>query len=136
MIRGRVNPEFKPIVNIQLLHENGEFSPFEVKFDTGFNGELGLLTSVIEILKNSPSESRVVTFANGAVATVNAYDVDAMIDGEVRRLNAMDFGSGSLLLGMKALPTWTGCVEFKINGDVTIEKMPSHYPLSRSAGEG
>ena len=136
MIRGRVNPEFKPIVNIQLRHENGEFSPFEVKFDTGFNGELGLPTSVIEILKKSPSESRVVTFANGEVATVNAYDVDAMIDGEVRRLNAMDFGSGSLLLGMKALPTWTGCVEFKINGDVTIQKMPSHSPLSRPAGEG
>lgn len=34
----------------------------------------------------------------------------------------MDFGSGNLLLGMKALPTWIGCVEFKVNGDVTIQK--------------
>ena len=40
MIRGRVNAEFKPIVSIQLRHETGEFNPFEMKFDTGFNGEL------------------------------------------------------------------------------------------------
>ena len=122
MIRGRVNAEFQPIVSIQLRHETGVFTPFDVKFDTGFNGELGLPTSVIELLRKSSAESRVVTFANGDVATVDAYDVDVMIDGEVRRLNAMDFGSGSLLLGMKALPTWQGCVEFKINGDVTIQK--------------
>ena len=122
MIRGLVNAEFKPIISIQLRHETGEFSPFEVKFDTGFNGELGLPTSVIELLKKSPVESRVVTFGNGEVATVKAYDVDAMIDGEVRRLTAMDFGSGNLLLGMKALLLWTGCVEFKVNGDVTIQK--------------
>ena len=122
MIRGRVNAEFQPIVSIQLRHETGVFSPFEVKFDTGFNGELGLPTSVIELLKKSSAESRVVRFANGEVTTVDAYDVDVMIDGEVRRLNAMDFGSGSLLLGMKALSTWIGSVEFKVNGDVTIQE--------------
>ena len=122
MIRGRVNAEFQPIVSIQMRHETGVFNPFEVKFDTGFNGELGLPTPVIELLKKSSAESRVVRFANGEVATVDAYYVDVMVDGEVRRLNAMDFGSGSLLLGMKALPTWTGSVEFKVNGDVTIQE--------------
>ena len=122
MIRGRVNAEFKPIVRIQLRRENGEFNPFEVTFDTGFNGELGLPTAVIELLKRSPAESRVVTFGNGEVATVKAYDVDVLIGDETRHLTAMDFGSGSLLLGMKALPTWTGCVEFKVNGEVTIQK--------------
>lgn len=81
MIRGLVNAEFKPIISIQLRHETGEFSPFEVKFDTGFNGELGLPTSVIQLLKKSPAESRVVTFGNSEIATVKAYDVDAMIDG-------------------------------------------------------
>ena len=122
MIRGKVTPEFMPIVNILLRHESGEFSPFEVKFDTGFNGELGLPACVIKMLKKSPAESRGVMFGNGEVVNVNSFYIEAMIDGEVRRLNAMDFGSGSLLLGMQALPEWTGCVEFKVSGDVTIQK--------------
>ena len=122
MIRGTVNADLQPIVNLHLRRESGEFRPFDLKFDTGFNGELGLPTSVIDSLRRSDAESRVVTFGNGEVATVKAYDVEVKFDGEIRRLNAMDFGSGNLLFGMKAFPAWTGCVEFKVNGEVTIQK--------------
>ena len=122
MIRGRVNPELQPIVNIDLRCLSGEFGQFQLKFDTGFNGELALPSAILENLKKSLVETQVTRFANGATETVNVYDIEVLIDGEIRGMEALDLGSGSLLLGMKALPTWTGCVEFKINGDVTIQK--------------
>ena len=49
-------------------------------------------------------------------------------------MTALDLGSGSLLLGMKALPTWTGYVEFKVNGEVAIQnpqqKRAKHHEVS------
>ena len=121
MIRGRVNANIEPIVTIELRKVTGEFDSFDIKFDTGFNGELGLPESVLKHLEKSPVDAKLVRFANDDHAIVDAYDVEARIDGEIRHLTAMDFGSGSRLLGMRALPQWTGCVEFRFNGDVRIE---------------
>ena len=122
MIRGRVNAELQPIVSIDLRCLTGEFGQFEVKFDTGFNGELALPTSILENLKKSLADTQVARFANGASETVNVYDIEVLIDGEIREMTALDLGNGSLLLGMKAFPLWTGCVEFRVNGDVTIQQ--------------
>ena len=122
MIRGRVNVDLQPFVGLELRTKSGEFERFNLKLDTGFNGELGLPDSILDMLQKTLNGEYVTRFANGQVAIVDAYDVEAIIDGEIRRLIAMDFGSGSRLLGMKALPTWTGCIEFEVNGDVTIEK--------------
>ena len=122
MIHGRVNSEFEPIVSIGLRRRNGEFARFDVKFDTGFNGELGLPVSILNDLENTPIDVKVARFANGTYETVNVYEVDVLIDGEVRQMTALDLGDGSRLLGMKALLSWTGCVEFKVNGDVTIRQ--------------
>ena len=122
MIHGKVDDDLQPMVSIQLRDQRGGFKPFDVKLDTGFNGELGLPTSVLDLLKKTRSMNRVVRFANDRSEIVNTYRVEALVDGETRRMVAMDFGSGSRLLGMDALPSWTGCVEFKVNGDVTIEK--------------
>ena len=122
MIRGRVNAELQPIVSIDLRRLTGEFRQFEVKFDTGFNGELALPNSILENLKKTLADTQAVRFANGVWETVNVYDIEVLIDGEIREMTALDLGNGSLLLGMKALPMWTGCVEFKVNGDVTIQK--------------
>ncbi|MCY4475912.1 MAG: hypothetical protein OXC83_10830 [Chloroflexi bacterium] len=122
MIRGRVNAELQPIISIDLRCQTGEFGRFEVKFDTGFNGELALPTAILENLKKSLADTQVTRFANGASETVNVYDIEVLIGGEIREMEALDLGSGSLLLGMKALPTWTGTVEFKVNGDVTIQE--------------
>ena len=135
MIRGRVNAELQPIVDLQLRHETGEFNRFEVKFDTGFNGELALPTSVLEVLKKSSVDTKVARFANGVFETVGVYDVEVLIDGEVQLMTALDLDSGSLLLGMKALPTWTGYVEFKVNGEVAIQnpqqKRAKHHEVTQ-----
>lgn len=122
MIRGRVNAQLQPMVSIDLRRLTGEFVKFEVKFDTGFNGELALPTSILENLRKSLADTQAVRFANGVWETVNVYDIEVLIDGEIREMTALDLGNGSLLLGMKALPLWTGCVEFKANGEVTIQK--------------
>lgn len=122
MIRGRVNAELQPYVSIELRTHSGEFEEFDLKLDTGFNGELGLPSSTLERLQTNPRGCFVTRFANGESETVHAYDVEAVIDGEVTPLTAMEFRSGSHLLGMKALPMWTACVEFRVNGDVTIQK--------------
>lgn len=122
MIHGKVDNDLQPMICIQLLDHAGQYKDFEVKLDTGFNGELGLPVSVLNLLEKTPFESRVVRFADDRSEIVNAYRVEALVDGKARSMVAMDFGSGSRLLGMDALPTWTGCVEFKVNGDVTIRK--------------
>ena len=122
MIRGRVNADLQPFVSLQLRTKSGEFERFDIKFDTGFNDELGLPNSILDVLQTTSNGEFVTRFGNGQVAIVDAYDVEAIIDGDIQSLVAMDFGSGSQLLGMKALPTWTGCVEFKVNGDVTIQR--------------
>ena len=122
MIYGKVDDDLQPMVSIQLRDQTGEFKRFEVKLDTGFNGELGLPASVLDLLQKTPFMNRIVRFANDRSEIVNSYRVEALVDGESRSMIAMDFGSGSRLLGMDALPSWTGCVEFKVNGDVTIQK--------------
>ena len=122
MILGKVDDKLQPMISIQLRDHTGKYKDFEVKLDTGFNGELGLPASVLNLLEKTHFETRAVRFADDRSDIVNAYYVNAMIDGEKRRMVAMDFGSGSRLLGMDALPSWTGCVEFKVNGDVTIQK--------------
>lgn len=122
MIQGKVDADLQPMVNIHLRDQTGNFKRFEVKFDTGFNGELGLPASLLNVLEKTPFVNRTVRFANDEVQVVDAYRVDALIDGETRSMVAMDFGSGSRLLGMDALPSWVGCVEFRVNGDVTIQK--------------
>ena len=122
MIRGRVNAELQPLVIVDLRRLTGDFGQFEVKFDTGFNGELALPSAILENLKKTLVTTQVTRFANGASETVNVYDIEAVIDGEIRKMETLDLGNGSLLLGMKALPLWTGSVEFRVNGDVTIQK--------------
>ena len=122
MIRGKVNADLQPFVSLELRTKSGEFERFDIKFDTGFNGELGLPNSILDMLQKTSSGEFITRFGNGQFAIVDAYDVEAIIDGQVQSLIAMDFGSDSQLLGMKALPKWTGCVEFKVNGDVTIQR--------------
>ncbi len=120
MIHGKVDDNLQPMIGIQLRDHSGQYRVFQVKLDTGFNGELGLPASVLNLLEKTHFETRAIRFADDRSDIVNAYYVNALIDGESRRMVAMDFGTGSRLLGMDALPSWTGCVEFNVNG--TIQK--------------
>lgn len=126
MIRGVVDELLQPKIEIPIFGVNGDLVPVELKFDTGFNGELGLRSSTLEGLKKSFVAEKSTAFGNGQVAKLVEYEVECLIDGETELLTALDLGQrGAHLLGMKALPLWIGSVEFRVNGDVTIEKMRS-----------
>lgn len=123
MIRGVVDGWLHPRIEIQIRSIDGGFVPVGLKFDTGFNGELGLSSSTLEGLKRSFVAEKSTVFGNGQVEKLAEYQVECLIDGETELLTALDLGQkGGNLLGMKALPLWTGCVEFKVNGEVTIQK--------------
>ena len=124
MIRGVVDGFLQPKIEIPIRGNSGELVPVELKFDTGFNGELGLASSILERLKKTFVAERSTIFGNGQVEKLAEYEVECHIDGETEFLTALDLGPrGGHLLGMKALPLWKGSVEFRVNGDVTIEKM-------------
>ena len=127
MIRGIVDGWLQPNIEIPIRSVDGNLVSIGLKFDTGFNGELGLRSSTLERLKKSFVAEKSTIFGNGQVETLVEYEVECLIDGETELLTALDLGQrGGHLLGMKALPLWKGSVEFRVNGDVTIEKMPSH----------
>ena len=123
MIRGTVDAFLQPKFEIPFRGIDGEIVPVDLKLDTGFNGELGLSSVTLERLAKSFLAEKTTRFGNGHIETLLEFEVECIIDGQPQRLAALDLGSdGGQVLGMRALPSWTGCVEFKINGDVTIQK--------------
>ena len=53
MIRGIVDGSLQPKIEIPIRSVDGDLVSVELKFDTGFNGELGLRSSTLERLKKS-----------------------------------------------------------------------------------
>ena len=123
MISGKVDAFLQPKFEFPFRGIDGETVPVELKLDTGFNGELGLSSATLGRLEKSFLAERTTRFGNGQIESLLEFEVECIIDGQSQRLAALDLGSdGGHVLGMKALPTWTGCVEFKVNGDVTIQE--------------
>ena len=123
MIRGTVDGLLQPKIEIPIRSMDRDFVSVGLKFDTGFNGELGLRSSTLERLKRSFVAEKSTAFGNGHVEKLAEYEVECLIDGKTELFTALDLGQrGGHLMGMKALPLWTGCVEFKVNGDVSIQK--------------
>lgn len=136
MIHGVVDGWLQPRIEIPIRDVSGDFIQVGLKFDIGFNGELGLSSSTLDGLKKSFVAEKSTAFGNGQIEKLIEYEVECLIDGETEFLTALDLGQrGGHLLGMKALPLWKGSVEFRVNGDVIIEKMPPLLP-SHSVREG
>ncbi len=123
MISGKVNAFLQPKIEIPFRGIDDEIVSVDLKLDTGFNGELGLSSATLERLAKSFLAEKTTRFGNGQIESLLEFEVECIIDGQSQRLAALDLGSdGGHVLGMKALPTWTGCVEFKVNGEVSIQK--------------
>ena len=122
MIRGVVNQLLQPEVEIAIRGSSGCLVPIKFKFDTGFNGELALGSPTLKWLEKSIVAEKSAMFGNGQVEKLLEYEVECLINDEIQLLRALDLGQqGSNLIGMRALTGWTGCVEFRVNGDVKIE---------------
>ncbi len=99
---------------------NGDWQSFEVKFDTGFNGELGLSKSLLDRLATTEEEKYTVRLADGSIATRQAYIIEMRVGGEQESRIALDLAAGGELIGMTAFPGWEAHIEIRANGDVRI----------------
>ena len=122
MISGLVDAWLQPKIEIPIRNTDGGFTPIELKFDTGFNGELGLSSPTLKGLEKSFVAEKSTMFGNGQIEHLIEYEVECLIDGKSELMTALDLGkNGGHLLGMRSLPLWTGCVEFRVGGEVLIE---------------
>ncbi len=108
------------MVPVELRLENGKWETFHLKFDTGFNGELGLPNSMLKRLATEKEEKYVVRLADGKEKKRQGYIVEIRIDGERETRIALDLGAGGNLIGMTAVPCWEAHIEIRANGDVRI----------------
>ena len=106
---------------LHLLQASGEYVQLDAKFDTGFNGDLGLPSDVLNGLASEPEDDCETRFANGTRQVIKTYRVVAKISDEERELIALDLDQGGPLLGMGSLPNWVSTIELKVNGEVRIE---------------
>lgn len=120
LIVGRVNHRFQPMVKAQLQLSNGEFDAFELKFDTGFNGELGLSSDTLQRLRKEKEDLYVVRLADGRLRRRQGYLVEMRVNGERLTRIALDMGDGGDLIGMTACPGWEANIQIRINGDVKV----------------
>ena len=120
MIRGRVNVYGQPIVTVDIQLKNGDYETFDIKLDTGFNGELGLPSRLLNDLHTTLDDEYSTRLADGNIQQRQGYLVETLIGDETRTLLALDMGSGGPLLGTTALPALEARNEFLVNGDVTI----------------
>ena len=120
MIRGRVNVYGQPIVTVDIQLKNGDYETFDIKLDTGFNGELGLPIQLLDELRTTPDDEYSTRLADGNIQQRQGYLVETLIGGQTRTLIAIDMGTGGPLLGTTALPGWEARIEFLVNGQVKI----------------
>ena len=120
MIRGRVNVYGQPIVDVDIQLKNGNYETFDLKLDTGFNGELGLPSRLLDELITTLEDEYSTRLADGNIQQRQGYLVETLIGGQNRMLIALDMGDGGPLLGTTALPGWEARIEFRVNGQVTI----------------
>ena len=120
MIRGRVNVYGQPIVTVDIQLKNGNYERFDIKLDTGFNGELGLPSRLFKDLRTTPDDEYSPRLVDGNIQQRQGYLVETLIGDETRTLLALDIGSGGPLLGTTALPAWEARIGFLVNGQVKI----------------
>ena len=104
--------------NMQL--SNRDFETFDLKFDTGFNGELGLSRNTLNRLQRQKEEQYDVRLADGEIQQRQGYLVQMCINGQRLSRLALDMGDGGDLIGMTAFPGWNAHIEIRVNGDVNI----------------
>ena len=108
------------MVTVDIQLKNGDYETFDIKLDTGFNGELGLPSRLLNDLRTTLDDEYSTRLADGNIQQRQGYLVETLIGDETRTLLALDMGSGGPLLGTTALPGWETRIEFLVNGQVKI----------------
>ena len=97
MINGRVSAELDPLATIEIKNGQGGDQPVEVVVDTGFNGELVLLSHLVQSIGLEYIDDVPVVLAERQPRPVSAYDCVVSWHGRHREVVVLDMGSEPLL---------------------------------------
>jgi clan AA aspartic protease len=73
MIEGTVSANLSPIIKLKLLGANHREETVEAAIDSGFNGELTIPISIVELLEWPFKHSEQTTLADGNDVTMPVY---------------------------------------------------------------
>jgi clan AA aspartic protease len=123
LIEGFANNNLEPIVDIELLDENGNREKTSVIIDTGFNGYLCLSEDLVEKVKLSYYGSDRFELGDGKVVESDVYlGMIAFDDKEVEVLVILS-ASEDTLIGTSLLKDKTLFVNF-VDRKLVIQAVP------------
>lgn len=124
MIKGRVDGNQQALVTIDVMDGEGNPQSLEAILDTGFTGYLTLPTGSIRRLGLRSVGQRTFELANGELFAFEAYLASVSWHGSLRDVLVLKSDS-SPLLGMTLLWGSRVIVDALMDGEVTIEELPS-----------
>ena len=122
MIRGRVGPDLKARLIVDLIAASGTSHPVEFEIDTGFTGSITLPRNLIRLLGLTRQGTSLATLADGQVVEFNIYIARAAWHGQQRDMVVFESESEPLI-GMTMLKRSRLTLEAEEGGEVTIEEM-------------
>ncbi len=127
MIRGRVSPELRPLVTIDIENGNGVLQSLEVIVDTGFNGDLTLPSGLIRRLRLPYSGQDFANLADGR--PIRTYNYAGVVSWHEKPRNVTVIETdGEPLLGMSLLLDSKLTVSARPGGEVVIEEEEPGQP--------
>lgn len=121
MIEGKIDGGYKPVVLVRIMSREGEYHPFNVVLDTGFNGDLVLPPAAIQRLGLVQAVVFKATLANGQEVYLDGFETTALWHNRPRRLIVLEPGNEALL-GMNLLAGSRVTLDVEADGAVVIEE--------------
>ena len=122
MIRGTVFPNRQALVAVELLAADGQFQPFDLILDTGFDGDLILPLQSLRQLAVLPEVGLPVELADGSRIIAHTWKATALWDNNQRKVLIVE-SDGDPLLGMGLLWQNRITLEARPFGSLTIERL-------------
>jgi len=122
MIEGRVTPDRKAVISLNLEAANREWEAGTAVIDTGFTGYLALPAERVRELGLRFLGARVGILADGRPAVLNAFRAVVQWHGQRRAVPALEV-QGAALIGMGLLEGSLLTVRVADDGPVRIEPL-------------
>ena len=119
ILRGIVNSDLEPRLNLRLRGQDGLVSVVDALVDTGYSGEISLPISVAKRLGSVRGLGGRIVLADGTSIAYDSYNVDFEWLGSRRRVAASAMGD-DVVIGMGLLSEHALMIEATVGGAVTI----------------
>jgi clan AA aspartic protease len=123
MITGRIGPDRKAVILLQLHGPGAGSREVSAVIDTGFTGALALPSAVIRALGLPHRGGRRANLADGSRTQLDAYEVTVIWDGAPTDVIALA-AERPPLVGMALLFGSLMTMHLQDGGRVTIEPLP------------